>query len=1277
MANLKDRKIFGLRNFRGMDTENKPLKVAPFRAVDGKNFIIDSETLKTRPAFKYYDTPLKDLDDYTIIDFYAMNQDLFVYITNKGIVFKYKDIILSSLTNPNLYTNVFFEGKTWDNKPIFQEEKEGLFVFGMGGIYFISGLYDDVNELEHVILYELSNKMANPFHNTNSYYETFENFPIPYEPTLFIGSNMLDDVNLLSKVSKYKIFANSKNNSQENFNLYYLPTHYDENKHGDFPLVNISFYKDRYEGLEIFPVFLGIKDEDFGDEAFFGELEPEIIDIGETYFVKENFEYEMDNQEPPSYTGIKEIINLTKNEFFELKTTDGQKVFEFLLNYIEINFPNNIIPNPSDKNRILKFRMPIEKMVHYKDEDGKIVKINKEKEETYVYVQLKKFNLLGIELTEKNDLGSVGMFSIEDNSFPSYPTFVGDTYDEEHDITPGGVPIESSNFSIAQFRTLANTWFAQNKNNLTHDDLILLKARFKERKSFSNSNNSVSMQRYNDWISSDMIPGTNPPPYPSFSPGTNPVIEIMGTFSLGGQYVFKQDFETQVKSIIESNFLSGLPNDKTFGYVKFKFYKFWSDGKGTWYDAAQSVVAGFNYSKEYYYEEDRKGSYVMRAKVVINNLILIDDLLDFSFDKDMNSFIFKCKDYFYDFNNEPSIDIKITFKENPDYNIIANSKIGINFGSENRLFLAGNEEYPNIDRYNVSNDLLGDNIKKQSYELSYFPSRNYRVLGGRGAINGYVVASDTQLYITKEDYRNDSKLFIRNRTMNDNGIVGYNEFKTNIDKTPINEKVIVSFYNDILMLDKSGLYAIEMASNVLTNERLLKLRSGFINKLLIEKIEDNKVFDDSLFIYEDNQYMYIFIKNYVFVADSRYVAQNENSVIENVSYEIIKWETNLHFKTMRKINGKKLLLDYEGKSLYEIQEDNFDDESTYKKSYMAKSILENHDSSIFFANSIEQYLKDFKEISFSYHGVKTFKIVAKENIDYELEVLGVDSYKVNILNDFRFRMLNEGDEISFKNNFIIGDNVDYEKVEIESFNSTERESFIINDVSAFNLDLSKMYIDVSKKRLYPKVIFEKWENTNELYVILSPYKNNASYIKKEDFEDKPSYLDFISELDDDYGIYDFDTTLNILKDTLINKETKIRLEWVSPVLDFGYNFGEKTMFKTNLYGTKQDKENRIKFGYRTMRRFNRFDREGDSIMMKNTVSIKNEGQTIEVSNPMDFNEVDFNLFSINTFNEFGSSIHTKENNFLYIQFLILGEGNISLNSLEFLYKINRMLKTIG
>jgi hypothetical protein len=64
----KQKSVFALRNFRGLDKENKLLKVQPFRATDGYNFFIDSETLKTRPSFSSKVNPnfYLDANDYLI-----------------------------------------------------------------------------------------------------------------------------------------------------------------------------------------------------------------------------------------------------------------------------------------------------------------------------------------------------------------------------------------------------------------------------------------------------------------------------------------------------------------------------------------------------------------------------------------------------------------------------------------------------------------------------------------------------------------------------------------------------------------------------------------------------------------------------------------------------------------------------------------------------------------------------------------------------------------------------------------------------------------------------------------------------------------------------------------------------------------------------------------------------------------------------------------------------------------------------------------------------------
>jgi hypothetical protein len=48
-----------------------------------------------------------------------------------------------------------------------------------------------------------------------------------------------------------------------------------------------------------------------------------------------------------------------------------------------------------------------------------------------------------------------------------------------------------------------------------------------------------------------------------------------------------------------------------------------------------------------------------------------------------------------------------------------------------------------------------------------------------------------------------------------------------------------------------------------------------------------------------------------------------------------------------------------------------------------------------------------------------------------------------------------------------------------------------------------------------------------------------------------------------------------------------------------------------------------------------------------------------------------------TFSETALSMPMKENNFLYIQFTLSGYGKIEMNAIEIIYKMNRMLKSIG
>ena len=141
--NQKQRRVFAISNFRGIDKENKPLKVQPFRATDGKNFIIDSNTLKTRPSFEMDTEPSFYLaDGEYLIDWYQFANTK-IYITNLHFYFERNGVAIdeqnAALVKGGIAPVFNFAGM----KPQFQEEKECLFIFCLDGIYVYSEIFND------------------------------------------------------------------------------------------------------------------------------------------------------------------------------------------------------------------------------------------------------------------------------------------------------------------------------------------------------------------------------------------------------------------------------------------------------------------------------------------------------------------------------------------------------------------------------------------------------------------------------------------------------------------------------------------------------------------------------------------------------------------------------------------------------------------------------------------------------------------------------------------------------------------------------------------------------------------------------------------------------------------------------------------------------------------------------------------------------------------------------------------------------------------------------
>lgn len=1301
----KDRSVFAIKNFRGLDKENKLLKVETYRASDGYNFVIDSETLKTRPSFTLNHNPkfFLEQDEY-LIDWHIFGT-MYVYITNKHIrIFNGQNVVDERSTQGILgnneiirqsFPNAFnFEGF----KPFFQEEKECLFIFGLDDIYVVSKVVFGQSSLYVVpILYSLKNKPSNPYPINSDGYLFFESLPTAYVPTIWLGEKPLEDVNLLSNQSKYKLFANVSSTITGS-NTYNLPTYYDKNKHGDFSPSNIKvdFYKGKYDDFKAFPVYMGVWQEDW-----FGEINGSVVTatnnwgssrpsfagtilnannpfvIENTYYPQATFEYTDGNPQGIVF----EKYALNKNNFFEMivKDSQNQTVFEFLMSYIKSN-KGEIGEEQTGwgENKILIFSVRAQYEAILRDsQDRDIIKKEVRWKDFFVYVQLKKYEQ-SISYTNETTKFSEIITSTNQN----YPNFPAPSQAEGNNVflIDNGTPIQVQNFTpysieggksgIKEVDDIVYQYLAT-KTSLTNNTWYAVQLRLYETTLVNSTARSIIVPtKYQDdvleyyvgtWYGSPGSivypndPDFNAQSYSVKNLGTN-IIEGNGVFTFAEGSSERAFLITEILNYINGggavadNFNLNLG----YGFFKAKMRRENPDiingeqGTQIFYHMVNVVVKVAISAATIVQERRRSITYETRVKT--SNLMIYKNAYSIAL-KENNSLIeLKVKNYFYDYKNEPSIEVLVSFQQNTDYNIIAKSRFGITFGSENRVFLAGNVDFPNVDRFNVSNDLLGDNVANQSYELSYFPSKNYRVLGGKGAINGYVVATDNQLYVTKENYPNDSKLFVRQRNVDNQGQVSYIEYKTNITKSPLNNRCLVRFYNDILLLSKDGLYGIEISQNVLTDERLVKLRSGFINKELVKAISNYD--NGKIFIVENNIYMYIFIGGIAYVADSRYISQNPNSAAENVSYELIEWKNNFVNKdtSMQTFIGAKVIdgtiyfIEENNNMIYTLESSNNDDLATKDDFVLTSQDFQEEGYSqykVIQLSNVGWYQKLLANPS-SY----VFKIL-QQNESYIFKAAVAQDYTISgntitILNPNAFANIYNGSKLYFRqsntNNY----------AEFVVSNLTTSNTFTFSNPNAYST--SAIYENITNQDLYPTLIYQHQGNN---YIRLSNIKPNDVnvYAVGTPLSTIRSSLSLI-------GNIHFNSDV-VLYDALFIKKNPIKLRWVSGITDFGNSQMEKTSFRTNIYATKKELNNSITFGYRTMRRLSGFT------------------SPIDLSNNFSFNEVNFNQYNLASFDTTAISLPTKENNFLYIQFILDGVGKIEMNSIEVIYKNNRMLKSVG
>lgn len=232
--------------------------------------------------------------------------------------------------------------------------------------------------------------------------------------------------------------------------------------------------------------------------------------------------------------------------------------------------------------------------------------------------------------------------------------------------------------------------------------------------------------------------------------------------------------------------------------------------------------------------------------------------------------------------------IFVTFCHSVEGNIekITNCNFGVLFGvngNTDRLFLAGNSDFPNVDFHSEQDD------------YTYFGERNTASMGSDSVpISGYGRLSDSTLVVYKSETSQEASIFYRTGTYREsydsNGVLESVTGIFPISAGSIGEGVIsryacANFAGDNLILSRNGVFGIVLAENVATNERYTRERSRSIN----EKLKTHADLSEAVSIVYKNRY-YLAIDDVVYIADSRYKYTAEDNVDGSFNYEWWFWD---------------------------------------------------------------------------------------------------------------------------------------------------------------------------------------------------------------------------------------------------------------------------------------------------------------------------------------------------------------------------------------------------
>ncbi len=479
--------------------------------------------------------------------------------------------------------------------------------------------------------------------------------------------------------------------------------------------------------------------------------------------------------------------------------------------------------------------------------------------------------------------------------------------------------------------------------------------------------------------------------------------------------------------------------------------------------------------------------------------------------------------------------IFVTFEHSVEGYIdrITNCNFGVLFGvsgNTDRLFLAGNAEYPNIDFHSEADD------------YTYFGDLNTASMGSDSVpISGYGRLSDSTLVVYKSETSQEASIFYRTGSYKE-----YYDSSGNLDTIrgvfptsagSIGEGVVsryacANFAGDNIILSRNGIFGIVLADNVATTERYTRERSRSIN----EKLKTHTDLSEAVGIVYKNRY-YLAVDDVVYIADSRYKYTADDDIDGSYNYEWWFWD-NCPVRVWANIDNTLYFGSNNGQIC--VFDEGYTDR-TYQDSSSGDLTFDIADNKVIYNQNIGIGLTEGDRITISTTG---FYALVSNNVTVESGRIMSDEENISAFHDGMCVYADTvgGSGLSVNTKYYIRD-VDNGLC-----------SYVLEDGNGDIVELSgggfNLYKSISNIELY-------LANVTEDSFQLKDYKTGNVLILSNYNSSIPTS-----------PLARFTHTKNVVA------------EWYTPIFDLGTNESSKTLLKM-VISTEPEVNGKLSFGYET------------------------------------------------------------------------------------------------